>query len=215
MPRLVYARPAPPLDGRPRVALVLAGFGQMEADSRAAIALPGQVTLAVSAYAANPAPLMAAARAAGHELLASLPMESEQLALNDAGRLAMLTGEPPAANAAVLEQVMGRIQGYAGMTGASDGMLGERFAAQSSSFNAVLEELGRRGLFYIDPRVGSRSQDAALPAGTFGAGADAVIELQASRRDVLRLMPRSSSWSARRGSAAMRWASSSGYGRKQ
>ena len=44
-PRLVYARPTPPKDGKPRVALVLAGFGLSEAESRAAVGLPGPVSL--------------------------------------------------------------------------------------------------------------------------------------------------------------------------
>ena len=91
-PRRVYARPALPGDGRPRIALVLAGFGAAEADSRAAVALPGPVTLAVSAYGRSQDALLAAARVAGHELLASVPMEPERFPLDDAGRLSLLTG---------------------------------------------------------------------------------------------------------------------------
>lgn len=175
MPRQVYARPTPPSDGRPRVALVLAGFGAAEADSRAAIALPGPVTLAVSAYGRNPDTLMAAARAAGHEMLASVPMEPERFPLDDAGQLSLLTGVSPEANRAVLETVMARIQGYAGLTGASDGLRGERFAAQGGGLPQVLAEAARRGLLYLDPRPPTPGVPA-LPVGTYGAVVDVVID---------------------------------------
>lgn len=175
MPRQVYARPVPPSDGRPRVALVLAGFGTAEADSRTAIALPGPVSLAVSAYGRSPDPLLAAARAAGHELLASVPMEPERFPLDDAGRFSLLTGASPEANQAMLETVMGRIQGYVGLTGASDGLRGERFAAQGGGMPQVLAEAARRGLLYLDPKPPAAGV-AALPAGTYGAVVDVVID---------------------------------------
>ena len=175
MPRQVYARPAPPPDGRPRIALVLAGFGAAEAESRAAVALPGPITLAVSAYGRSPDALMAAARAAGHELLASVPMEPERFPVDDAGQLSLLTGVPPEANQAVLEQVMARIQGYAGLTGASDGLRGERFAAEGGGLPLVLAETARRGLLYLDPRPPVPGI-AGLPAGTYGAVVDVVVD---------------------------------------
>lgn len=175
MARQVYARPAPPLDGRPRVALVLAGFGMAEADSRAAIALPGPVSLAVSAYSRDPGPLMDAARAAGHEVLASLPMEPERFNLDDAGPYALLTGSPPAANQANLEGVLGRITGYAGVTGASDGLRGERFAGQAGGMAEVLQELGRRGLMYVDPREPGPGVEP-LPPGVPVRAVDVVLD---------------------------------------
>lgn len=183
MARKIYARPAPPPDGRPRVALVLAGFGAAEADSRAAIALPGPVTLAVSAYARDPDSLLAAARAAGHELLASLPMESARFPLDDAGQHSLLTGASAEENLVNLEVVMGRLQGYVGMTGVSDGLLGERFAGQTSSFAQVLEELGRRGLLYVDPRPPG-PEVVPLPPGVAGRAADLVLDDTPARANI-------------------------------
>ena len=152
LPRQVYARPAPAADGRPRIAVVVAGFGLSEADSRLAAALPGPVSLAVSAYARAPEQVMEVARAAGHELLASVPMEPERLGVDDPGPLALLTGATPAANQANLAQVMGRIQGYAGLTSASDGLVGARFTGQPSGMSDLVAEAGRRGLFWLDAR---------------------------------------------------------------
>lgn len=173
LPRQVYARPAPARDGRPRVALLLAGFGLSEADSRAAAALPGPVSLAVSAYARAADPMVEAARAAGHELLASVPMEPERLGVDDPGPLALLTGAPPAANQARLEQVMGRFQGYAGLTGVSDGLVGGRFAGQPSGMSQLTAEVGRRGLFWVDPRPrGAEPPTADMP----GPAVDIVLD---------------------------------------
>ena len=179
LPRLVYRRPGPPPGARPRIALLLAGLGLAAADSRAAIdRLPGAVSLAFSAYTPNPEALLAAARSRGHEILASLPMEANGYPWNDAGPRSLLTGNPPAANRENLEWAMSRLQGYVGLTGASDGLYGERFADQSSSFALVLDEASRRGLLYVDPRPG-----APAPPGT-GRAVDVIIDDPPTRADM-------------------------------
>ena len=179
LPRLVYRRPAPPPDARPRIALLLDGVGLAAADSRAAIdRLPGAVSLAFSAYTPNPEALLEAARSRGHEILASVPMEADGFPWNDAGPRSLLTGNPPAANRDNLEWAMSRLQGYVGLTGASDGLRGERFADQASSFSIVPEEAARRGLLYVDPRPG-----APAPPGS-GRTVDVVIDDPATRADI-------------------------------
>jgi len=155
-PRLAYARRFDASDTRPRIGLIMAGIGASDADSRAAIAgLPGGIDLAVSPYAANADPLLALARARGHELLLSIPMEPAGYPLSDAGTESLMTGLDPAANMDRLEWVLGRIQGYAGATGAFDAMRGEKFADQARAIGPVLGDLAARGLFYIDPRPGA------------------------------------------------------------
>ncbi len=179
LPRLAYRRPMAPADARPRIALVLSGIGLSTADSRAAIdTLPGVVTLAFSTYAPSPEALMEAARAGGHEVLASLPMEASGYPWNDAGPHSLLTGKTPLQNRENLEWAMSRLQGYVGVTGASDGLRGERFAEQSSSFGLVLDEVARRGLLYIDPRPG------APPPHGVGRSVDVVVDDPATRADI-------------------------------
>ncbi len=186
-PMRVYARPFDTTDPRPRIGLLVAGVGVLEAESRAAIErLPGPVSLAVSAYGQRLESLLDAARDNGHELLASIPMESAGFPLNDAGARSLLTGASPEANQRTLEAVLSRFAGYIGATGASDGMRGERFAA-SAGFSRVAGELSRRGLLYIDPRPSA--QDAA-PIDVPGEAAlrfravDVVIDEPASRAEV-------------------------------
>ena len=55
-------------------------------------------------------------------------MESQGYPLNDSGPHALLTGADPAVNDRNLEWVLSRMQGEVGLTGASDGLRGERFA---------------------------------------------------------------------------------------
>ena len=180
--RTVYAAPAPAIPtGKPRVALMLSGFGLSEKESRAAIELlPGAVGFAVSAYAGNPLPLLDAARAAGHELLASVPMEPPGWPLNDAGERSLRTGLSPEQNRQNLEWALSRTQGAVGATAASDGMRGERFSDVSGAFDPVLDSIARRGLLYIDPRPGRRVSSAGLAARSV----DVVVDGSLARAEI-------------------------------
>jgi polysaccharide deacetylase 2 family uncharacterized protein YibQ len=165
-PMRAYAGGSPPLDARPRVALLLADFAMREADSEEAMRrLPAAISVVLSPYAARPAALLAQARESGREVWLSLPMEPRGFPLDDPGSRALLTGAAPAQNAAALRWVLSRAQGYVGTTGALGSLRGERFAA-SLQMADVLAELGRRGLMYVDPRV-----DGQLPALPPGAAA--------------------------------------------
>jgi polysaccharide deacetylase 2 family uncharacterized protein YibQ len=149
-----YARAPDPLDKRPAVAMLVVGFGQSETDSLAAnAALPGAVSLGYSPYSPNPDPLLADAREHGHEFLVTLPMESQGYPLNDSGPHALLTGAEGAVNDRNMEWVLSRMQGEVGLTGASDGLHGDRFATATALFDHVLDQIAMRGLLYVDPRA--------------------------------------------------------------
>ena len=140
------------------VAMLVVGLGQSEADSQAAMAaLPGAVSLGFSPYSSNPDPLLAASRDHGHEYLVTLPMESQGYPLNDSGPHALLTGAESGANARNLEWVLSRMQGEVGLTGASDGLRGERYALATTLFGDMLNQLTARGLLYVDPRPGAKA----------------------------------------------------------
>lgn len=180
--RLVYARPAPPADKRPRIALLVTGFGLSDSDSQSAMAaLPGPISLAFTPYGSDLDRLGAAARQAGHELLVSIPMEPDGYPLNDAGTKSLLTGASPAQNAANLEWALSRMQGYVGVTGAMEGMRGERFAALTSSLSIVLDDLKSRGLLYVDPIAGHVPE--LLPPVP-GRAVDLVVDDPPARADL-------------------------------
>ena len=178
--RRVYAAPQVAVPaGSARIALLVSGFGLSERTSRAAIDLPGPVSLAVSAYAPSAAPLLDAARGAGHELLASLPMEPAGYPQADEGDHSMRTGLPPEQNRQNLLWALGRTPGAVGATGASDGLRGERFADISAAFDPVLDDVTRRGLLYVDARPGR-----AEPAGAPVRAVDVVLDDDLGRAEI-------------------------------
>ena len=158
-PMDAYAAAFDPNPHRPRVAILLAGIGLNEAESVAAIHdLPREISLAVSPYGASKGPaflkLLSAARASGHEYLLELPLEPVGFPLNDPGPFTLLTSLPDTDNLLRLRWVLSRAEGYAGATGVSSTMRGERLAGMESQMDNVLAELADRGLFYIDPGIG-------------------------------------------------------------
>jgi uncharacterized protein len=194
-PMRAYAAGAPPLDARPRVAILLADFAMREADSEEALKLlPPAISLVISPYAprqvlarggAQPDGLMARAREKGHELFVSLPMEPRGYPLDDPGERAMLTGATAERNALALRWALSRVTGYVGATGALGALRGERFAA-SEQMGLVLEELGRRGLLYVDPRPEGRLAGPATPGAIAGPrrAVDVVVDEPAVRTEI-------------------------------
>lgn len=196
-PMAAYASAFDVADPRPRVGLILAGVGLDRAASLAAIrALPAGVTLAVSPYAADPAPLLAAARAAGHEYLVSIPMEPERFPLNDPGNHALLTRQTPAQNRRQLDWALSRFAGYVGATGALGVMRGERFAGSREDMDPVLRRLARCGLLYVDPRPA----EGRLPFA-WGRGVDVVIDHPAGAAAIDAALARLDRIAQRRGRA--------------
>lgn len=171
-PMQVYAALPPAARGRPRIALVVSGLGVAAADSTVAIdKLPPAVDLAFSPYAVAPDALLAAARAHGHEILVSIPMEPQGYPLNDPGPHALLAANTPGQNLAALDWALARTPGAVGATGALDGMRGDRLAAAPAAFDAMQRELASRGLLYLDPRPG-----APPPALVAGRSVDTVLD---------------------------------------
>lgn len=168
-------------DRRPRIAVLVVGLGMSESATMSAIErLPGPISLAFSPYGLQLDAQIAAARAAGHEVLIGLPMEPTNFPLNDPGPRALMTGNPPPENAARLEWVLSRGSGFVGATNAASAVLrGERFAASAEAMRPVLQVLRDRGLLYIEARPGERAPDM-VPARS----ADLVIDERLSRSEI-------------------------------
>jgi len=151
----MYAAGFDPSSVRPRVGLVVAGIGMSEADSLAAIKdLPGGVTLAVSPYAGDISHLLDLARMTEHEFLLEIPMEPQEYPVNDPDdRHALMTSLPPAENLDRLRWVLSRLTGYVGVTNALGQMRGERLVGVPDQLASVLEEVGHRGLLFVDART--------------------------------------------------------------
>ncbi|WP_164854881.1 divergent polysaccharide deacetylase family protein [Devosia sp. 1566] len=155
-PFQAYARPVDHalVGGKPRIALVVTGLGINEQGSLQAIEqLPDAVTLGFAPYGKTLQSTVAAARAAGHEVLLEIPLEPFDFPQNDPGPHTLLTGETTQSNLDRLFWLMARFGGYAGVLN----NMGARFTASGADFAPVVEELGARGLGYLDDGSSNRS----------------------------------------------------------
>jgi len=156
-PAEAFARPVQPLPGKPdapRIALIIGGLGVSANATADAIAkLPEAVTLGFVPYGADVAAFATRARTAGHEILLQVPMEPFDYPDNDPGPQTLLTTLTPQQNIDRLYTVMGKIQGYVGMTNT----MGARFTASEESFSPILRETAKRGLIFVDDGSNPRS----------------------------------------------------------
>jgi polysaccharide deacetylase 2 family uncharacterized protein YibQ len=157
-PAIVYAAAFDANDKHPRVALIISGAG-LDQDQTLHLLrdLPAAVDVAFSPYMpeALEDQFAATARKTGHECLQSIPMEPSGYPLTEEGARELLTGADGEQNRQDLEWALSRMPGCIGATGASDGMMGERFAQTGEGFADVLGETSKRGLLYLDPRTGA------------------------------------------------------------
>ncbi|SMQ86154.1 hypothetical protein SAMN06295905_3453 [Devosia lucknowensis] len=155
-PFAAYRRPADAAlaAGGPMIAVVVTGLGINEQGSLDAIdQLPDEVTLAFAPYGRSLENTVAAARAAGHEVMLEVPLEPFDYPQNDPGPHTILTDEEPRANLEKLFWLMARFGGYIGVIN----NMGARFTASAADMAPVMEELGARGLGYLDDGSSNRS----------------------------------------------------------
>lgn len=156
-----YAGGWDPSDSRRKIALLIADIGlSVQASGDASDRLPAPMAFAISPYAVQNPTLLARIRAAGHEMLVSLPMEPASFGIADAGPRALLTSGSRDSNEIHLNWALTRFPGYVGVTGALGALRGERFAA-SAQMADFLATIAGAGLLYIDPRIGITKADPA------------------------------------------------------
>ncbi|HVY52210.1 MAG TPA: divergent polysaccharide deacetylase family protein [Devosia sp.] len=170
--------------GKPLIAIIVTGLGLNAAGTNAAIQnLPAAVTLAFAPYGKGLSAEASTARATGHELLLEVPLEPFDYPESDPGPDTLLTGQAPRDNLSKLFTVMGKFGGYVGLIN----HMGARFTASTVDFGPVMEELGSRGLGYVDDGSSNRSvapQLAAANAVAFGK-ADMMLDAQPARQPIL------------------------------
>ncbi|MFK4810876.1 divergent polysaccharide deacetylase family protein [Devosia sp. ZW T5_3] len=183
-PFATYSRPSTAPMGLPKVAIIVSGLGINEQGSLDAIErLPPDVTLAFAPYGKTLNNSVAAARSSGHEILLEIPLEPFDYPQNDPGPQTLLTGETPRANLDKLFWLMARFGGYAGVIN----NMGARFTASAADFSPIMEELGARGLGYIDDGSSNRSVAPQLAAGNKVpfSRVDAMIDANPSQQSIL------------------------------
>ncbi|MBO9588775.1 divergent polysaccharide deacetylase family protein [Devosia sp.] len=168
----------------PRIALIVTGLGINEQGSLDAIAqLPDLVTLAFAPYGKALEKTVAVARGGGHEVMLEVPLEPFDFPQNDPGPHTLLTGQPPRENLEKLFWLMARFGGYFGIIN----NMGARFTASAGDFGPVMEELGARGVGYIDDGSSNRSVSAQLASANKVpyARASMLIDANPARSSIL------------------------------
>ena len=160
-PWRVYARPFELPPDTPRIAIIIGGLGLSRAATQAAIQqLPGVVTLAFVPYAPNLDDWIAAARAAGHEVVLQLPMEPQDYPANDPGPHTLLASADAADNLARLDWLLSRFTGYVGVTNYMGGL----FNSSPDALRPIFQDLSARGLLFLDSRENPDSVAAVVAA---------------------------------------------------
>lgn len=156
-----YARPAPPMPAgvKARVAIVVGGLGISQSATGEAMAkLPGAVTLAFAPYGGGLERNVARARERGYEVMLQAPMEPFDYPDNDPGPHTLLAQAKPAENRERLHWLLGRFPGYVGVIN----FLGAKLTADETALSPILQEIGARGLFFVDDGSSARSQAVAV-----------------------------------------------------
>jgi len=186
--------------GKPLVAIVVTGLGLNQQSTLDAVErLPAAVSLAFAPYGKTLDVTTAAARNAGHELLLQLPLEPFDYPDNDPGPQTLLTNQQPRSNIDKLYWLMTRIGGYVGVMN----YMGARFTSSGADFAPVMEELGTRGLGYLDDGSSNRSLAAQLAGANQVpfARAGAVLDNNPSRDAILAALDALKAEAQARGSA--------------
>jgi polysaccharide deacetylase 2 family uncharacterized protein YibQ len=174
-PMDAYARPLDPqaADGGRRIAIIVGGIGIAEDGSDAAVELPGTVTLAFAPYGKNLGEMLARARAGGHEILLQLPLEPYGYPGNDPGPHTLTVGSSAEENIDRLHWLMSRITTYVGVTN----FLGARFTSEEAALAPLLDEIGGRGLLYLDDGSSGMSKADRMAKGKAPfARADVILD---------------------------------------
>lgn len=186
-PHQAYARPAitpEAAGGRKLIAVVVSGLGLNPTTTNEAInTLPGAVTLAFAPYGDNLADTARSARRAGHEIMLELPLEPFDYPQNDPGPHTLLADQPARDNLEKLYWLMARMGGYTGVLN----HMGARFTASTADFSPIMEELGLRGLAYLDDGTSNRSLASQLAAANNVpfARANTALDTNPSRSAIL------------------------------
>lgn len=180
----VYARPWSGARGA-RVAIVIGGLGVSQTGTQYAIdRLPAEVTLGFASQGNSLQRWMQTARRKGHELVMQVPLEPFDYPNVDPGRNTLTVDGSVEANLKNLRWALSRITNYTGIMN----YMGARFTADAAAMGPVMDELGKRGLLYLDDGSSARSvaPELALKAAVPIATADGPIDAVRDRGEILK-----------------------------
>jgi polysaccharide deacetylase 2 family uncharacterized protein YibQ len=148
------APPGPPLaPSLASVAIVIDDFGGDMETARKFLALPFPITLAILPHLAHSREVANLAHSQGYQVMLHLPMQPLGYPKTDPGKGALLLSMSP-------DQIAGAIaaavESCPHLVGINNHM-GSKFTEDADHMKWVLQELGRRGLFFLDSHTSARS----------------------------------------------------------
>ncbi len=183
-----------------KVALVIGGMGLSQTGTQAAInALPPEVTLGFASAGNSLSRWMQTARQKGHEIVMQVPMEPFDYPAVDPGRNPLTVDAAPEENIDDLHWALSRTTNYTGIMN----YMGGRFVTEREAMTPVMQDLGTRGLMYLDDGTSARSvaSELALASGVPFAAADAMIDGVRERGDILKKLDQLEATARAKGSA--------------
>lgn len=146
-PFRAYRKPFTLNRDRPALAVVILDYGLSSALSEEILsALPSNISLVLNPYSSEAESWQKKARADGHEIWLSLPMETADFPASDPGAKAIMSRLSLKANQERLNWVLSRTTGYAGVAAFSD-----RTALKAETmFDSIGREIFKRGLGYLE-----------------------------------------------------------------
>jgi polysaccharide deacetylase 2 family uncharacterized protein YibQ len=194
-----YAVPAPDTGGKPMIAIVIDDMGSNREVSGEVIQLPAPITVSFFPWVQRLERQAEVARAAGHEIMAHVPMEPQA------------RSQDPGPNYLGMSQSAQEIRDRLrwnldkfdfGIVGINNHM-GSRFTSSGPGMGVVMAELLKRQMLFLDSRT-TRDSVGAQMAAEFGlpyAVNDLFLDNEVSAEGVLRRLDELEERARRKGSA--------------
>ncbi|WP_395449499.1 divergent polysaccharide deacetylase family protein [Aminobacter sp. UC22_36] len=170
----VYARAWSGARGA-RVAIVIGGLGLSQTGTQTAIGkLPPEITLGFAPQGNSLGRWMQAARREGHEIVMQVPLEPFDFPNVNPGRNTLTVEASSDENLKNLRWTLSRTTNYTAVMN----YMGARFSTSPEAMGAMMAELGKRGIGYVDDGSSARSlaPELALKNGVPFAAGDAIID---------------------------------------
>ncbi|MFZ2446978.1 MAG: divergent polysaccharide deacetylase family protein [Syntrophobacteraceae bacterium] len=137
-----------------RVAIVIDDFGRDLESAKKFLSLPFPVTFSVLPFQAHSAEIARLAHSEGREVILHLPMEPQGYPRPDPGRGALLLSMSGDA----IRSAMGSALDVSPYFRGVNNHMGSKMTENPKAMKTVLEELNRRGLFFLDSCTSSKSR---------------------------------------------------------
>jgi len=145
--------PARPVDGKPRVAIIIDDLGYQKRLADRFLDLDAVLTVSLLPHSPFQNHIAESAHVKGIEIMLHLPMEPHEYPEVDAGPGTLLTGMSPDQ---LIDQLTRNVEAIPHVQGVNNHM-GSKLTEDSDKMHQIFITLKKRGLYYIDSRTTSET----------------------------------------------------------